>query len=489
MRISTAALLLACFLPLTPARAEQLSDPLPDLTIGVAPFQQGNPAGGEAPDVGAPLAAAIAALGVARIVGPEQLKALDVEEPDADLVREIAMQVGIDAVVLGRTTRLGNRVSLDVRLRSGRSGAIADTFVAEVASSEPLEPVLVRLAEQVLSGARAVRAGQPQAPRVSNPPPAAAAPAPVRAAEEPEKAHTSFGLEALEGGPPLTIRSDELEATEQEGARTLTFRSNVEVRRGDLTLRADQLQAFYPPGAKQPRELAARGGVTVVQGARLAHCDRAVYEHTAARIVCRGNAGLRDGEDRIRGERIIFDLAERRVSVEGDVRLSLQPRAESPRAEADAPREAPELMGEDLAVLASDAPLAIRADRLEAFEHDGRRQIRFEGQVEVVRSDVVLRSQRLEALYPDGARQPDRLVATGEVALTQGEREARCNRAVYHRGTRRVECSGQAELKDGDDHVRGEMIAFDLDAETVVVTGGTRLFFRPDGETQETALP
>jgi lipopolysaccharide export system protein LptA len=488
MRISSAALLLACLLPVTLARADQVPDPLPDLAIGVAPFQQGNPAGGEAPDVGAPLAAAIAALGVARTVGPEQLKALDVEEPHADLVREIAIQVGIDAVVLGRTTRLGNRVSLDVRLRSGRSGAVADTFVAEVAPSEPLEPVLTRLAEQVLSGARALRAGQPQAPRVSNPP-AAAAPMPVRAAEESEKAHTPFGFEALEGGPPLTIRSDELEATEQEGARTLTFRSNVEVGRGDLTLRADQLQAFYSPGAKQPRELAARGDVTVVQGARSAHCDRAVYEHTAARIVCRGNAELRDDEDRIRGERIIFDLAERRVSVEGDVRLSLQPRPESPRAEADAPREAPELMGEDLTFLASDAPLAIRADRLEAFEDDGRRQIRFEGQVEVVRSDVVLRSQRLEALYPDGGRQPDRLVATGEVALTQGEREARCNRAVYHRGAQRVECSGQAELKDGDDRVRGEMIAFDLDAETVVVTGGTRLFFRPDGEPQETALP
>ena len=227
--------------------------------------------------------------------------------------------------------------------------------------------------------------------------------------------------------------------------------------------------------------------MTVVQGARSAHCDRAVYEHAAARIVCRGNAELRDDEDRIQGERITFDLAERRVSVEGDVRLSLQPHPESPRA--DAPREVPELVGEDLAAMASDAPLAIRADRLEAFEHDGQRQIHFEGRVEVVRSDVVLRSQRLEAIYPDEARQPDRLVATGEVALTQGEREARCDRAVYHRGARRIECSGQAELKDGDDRVRGEMITFDLDAETVVVTGGARLFFRPDGEPQETAIP
>jgi lipopolysaccharide export system protein LptA len=169
------------------------------------------------------------------------------------------------------------------------------------------------------------------------------------------------------------------------------------------------------------------------------------------------------------------------------VRLSLQPRAES--AADDASNEVPERVGEDLTALTPDAPLAIRADRLEAFEEDGRRQIRFEGDVEVVRSDVILRSQRLEAIYPDGESQPDRLVATGDVALTQGEREARCNRAVYHREARRVECSGEAELRDGDDRVHGEMIAFDLDAETVVVKGGTRLFFRPDGAAQETALP
>jgi lipopolysaccharide export system protein LptA len=487
IRAFAVAALLACLLPLTAAGMDDASSELPDLAIGVAPFQQGNPAESQTPAVGAQLAAAIAALGAARIVGPEQLGVLDVDEPDAALVREAAAQAGVDAVVLGRATQLGGRVSLDVRLRSGRSGAVADTFVAEAATAEPLEPVLTAMAEQVLRGAQALEAGEPPPFRLPSPEPTAAAAAPAQTAEASEEAQTSFGLDALEEGPPLSIRSDELEATEQEGARTLTFRSQVEVQRGDLTLRAEELQAFYPPGAKQPRELSASGGVTVVQGARSARCDRAVYEHAAARVVCRGNAELREGEDRIRGERIAFDLAERRVFVEGDVRLSLQPRAEA--ADGEGSSEMPDLVGDDIAALESDAPLAIRADRLEAFERDGQRQIRFEGQVEVVRSDVVLRSQRLEVIYPDGASQPDRLVATGEVALTQGEREARCNRAVYHRGARRVECSGEAELKDGDDRVRGEMIAFDLDAETVVVKGGTRLFFRPDGEPEETAIP
>jgi lipopolysaccharide export system protein LptA len=456
------------------------------LAIGVAPFQRGNPAESQAPAIGAQLAAALAALGTARIVGPEQLGALDVDEPDAALVREAAAQAGVDAVVMGRATQFGGRVSLDVRLRSGRSGAVADTFVVEAATSEPLEPVLTAMAEQVLRGAQALEAGEPPVSQLPSPKPAAAA-APAQTPEASEEARTSFGLDALEEGPPLSIRSDELEATEQEGARTLIFRSQVELRRGDLTLRAEELRAFYPPDAKQPRELSASGGVTVVQGARSARCDRAIYEHASARVACRGNAELREGEDRIRGERIAFDLAERRVSVEGDVRLSLQPRAESAGEESSG--EMPDLVGEDIAALESDAPLDIRADRLEAFERDGRRQIRFEGQVEVVRSDVVLRSQRLEVIYPDGDSQPDRLVATGDVALTQGEREARCNRAVYHRGARRVECAGEAELKDGDDRVRGEMIAFDLDADTVVVKGRTRLYFRPDGEPEETGLP
>jgi len=258
------------------------------------------------------------------------------------------------------------------------------------------------------------------------------------------------------------------------------FRRNVEVRRGDLTLRTGWLEAFYPAGAKQPRDLSARGGVTVDQGARSARCTRATYAHESQRIVCSGEAELRDGEDRIRGDRIVFALRERQVWVEGNVRLDLAPRALS----------APDGAGADSAPdsFAAEAPLAIRADRLRAYDREGRREILFEGSVEVVRSDATLRSERLEALYPERSEQPEQLVATGDVALIQGTREARCERAVYDRARARVECSGAAELWDGEDRVRGEVIAFDLDARTVVVRGGTRLQLRP-GDAPGSALP
>jgi len=480
--------LLVCALASVSARAQEAGagEPAADLgalAVGVAPFEEVVSAGAGVPDVAAALADGIAALGVGRTVGPAKLGAPQLAEPTPERVRGIAAESQVDAVVVGRTTRLGSRVSVDVRLRSGRSGAVVGTYVGEIAPAEPLEPLVARLSDQILSGLLALseRESGPRPPRPSSPP---ASPAAAPATVESTRADVPFGLEAIGGEQPLSIRSDELEATENEGARTLVFRRGVEVRRGDLTLRADWLQAFYPPQATQPRDLSARGAVTVVQGTRSARCDRADYEQAAERIVCSGNAELRDSDDRIRGERIVFELADRRVQVDGDVQLLLQPR---PRDADPEPLEQP--TGMDLAIVESDAPLAITSDRLEALERDGHREILFEGNVEVARADVTLRSDRLEALYPDRARQPDRLVATGGVAFTQGTREARCERATYHRAERLVECAGDAELWDGEDRVRGEMIAFDLDTEKVVVKGRTRLQFNPDAESGETAIP
>lgn len=490
-RLFAALSIFACALPAARAAEAPHGDATPPalarLAIGVAPFEAVASFESDLPDLAAALAEGIAARGVSRVIGPAQLgpaqlDAAQLAEPPPERVRKIAMEARIDALVVGRTTRLGNRLSVDVRLRSGRSGAAVGTYVAEIAGSESLEPVVARLAEQVVSGALAL-AEREDGPRPA-PPASAAAPATEAPAAEPPRAAAPFGLDAPEDDQPLSVRSDELEATEKDRARTLIFRRNVEVRRGDLTLRADWLQAFYPPDAKQPSHLAARGGVTVAQGTRSARCDRADYDHAAERIVCSGGAELRDGDDRIVGEQIAFDLAERRVRVDGGVEVVLGPRAAAPAEAAVSPAE-----GMERELIESEAPLAIQSDRLEALDRDGRREILFEGNVQVARSDATLRSHRLEALYPERARQPDRLVATGQVAFRQGTREARCERATYHRAQRRVECAGDAELWDGEDRVRGEMIAFDLDSEKVVVTGRTRLQFRPDGESSATAVP
>jgi len=159
--------------------------------------------------------------------------------------------------VVGRTTRLGERYSFDVRLRSGLSGAVVATYVAELPVAEPLDPVVDglagRIAQSMLaleeSGGLAVSAAPPVPREVVAPPPV-----PVR---EADGQGAPFGLWDFDSDEPLSIRADELDATDSEGARTLRFRSNVEVEQGDLLLFADRLEAFYESGAKEPHRLTA----------------------------------------------------------------------------------------------------------------------------------------------------------------------------------------------------------------------------------------
>ena len=127
----------------------------------------------------------------------------------------------------------------------------------------------------------------------------------------------------------------------------------------------------------------------------------------------------------------------------------------------------------------SDEPLSISSDELEAVQSQGARRLVFTENVVVTQADVRITTRRLEAFYPSGSSKPDRLVATGDVVMAQGEREAHCDEAIYARGDQRLVCRGNAELQDGPDRVAGEEIVFDLATEAVTVTGNAAVVFHP----------
>lgn len=476
MRRSALGVVIAIVLCAPGAEAQQADDEqLQQLAIGVAPFERVAPPGLSIPELASPLAAEILARGAGRTVSPASLAEAGLAEPSDEQVRRLARDHELDALVVGRVTRLGERVSIDVRLRDGRSGAVAGTYVAELPVREPPEPVLQHLATQLVSGALtlvqipvAAAPGEPQGEPAPGRPSTRVAPG------------GALGIDAFDSDAPFSIRSDELEATEDGSQRSLIFRRNVLAKQGDLELRADRLVAEYPEGAKQPSRLTARGGVSVRQGQREASCRQADYVGSEERIVCSGDAVLRDGQDELRGESIVFDLAEQRVTVEGGTQVAVAPR---PEKQEEGGGSTP--LGE----LSGQGPVEIRSSQLEAIEEEsGARRIRFHGSVEVSQEDLILRAQEIEAFYPPGAREPERLVATGEVTVLQEGREARCDRAVYLRAERRVDCRGSASLRKGDDSVTGEAIAFDLEAEKLVVSGDTRLVLAPR-DREEKATP
>ena len=90
------------------------------------------------------------------------------------------------------------------------------------------------------------------------------------------------------------------------------------------------------------------------------------------------------------------------------------------------------------------------------------------------------RRDRLEAIYPEGASQPDRLHATGHVRVAQGDRRGRCEEATYERLANTIVCRGKAQVTQGCDEVRGESIEFDLGRKRVRVVGAASVLIQPD---------
>ena len=237
-------------------------------------------------------------------------------------------------------------------------------------------------------------------------------------------------LSSLDPDAPVSIQAESLELVETEaGGRTLQFSDRVRVEQGDLKLRAARLEAIYPAGAKQPSRISARGSVRIQKGDREARCDRADYRRAARTIVCRGNASIRDGRDRISGERIVLDLGKERVTVSGATRVALEPRSGGSSEASD----------DRLARALEDGPIRIDAQNLQASQTSTGRRISFAGSVEIAQEELGLSADRIEARYP-----PERRGAGFDRRGGLGADPAgRAPRRVRARGVRPPRASGR----------------------------------------------
>ena len=113
---------------------------------------------------------------------------------------------------------------------------------------------------------------------------------------------------------PVDIRSDHL--TVHQKKQRAVFKGNVKTVQGDLEIHCEKLTVTYA-GAKagEVKQMVFTGSVSITQKNRRGHCARAVYDRVAGRIVCTGNPWVVEGENRIRGERIVYLLEEDEVRV------------------------------------------------------------------------------------------------------------------------------------------------------------------------------
>jgi lipopolysaccharide transport protein LptA len=268
--------------------------------VGVAPFEAAGPLGAEVPDFATLLADLLGTRGVGRIVGPERFGAPATAQVEASAARAWAAAAMVDGVVVGRTTQIGSRFSVDVRLLSATSGAVVDTYIAEIARTDQVTPAVAKLADQVIAGVLGL-----VGPADDATPPAS------RSAGS-----SDAGLRVFDSSAPISIKSNALEAVEVNGNRRLVFSGDVNVVQDDMTMTSNKLTADYAKGASEPSRLVAQGSVRVVQGKQEAQCDSGTFERAEELLICCGHAELRDGASRVRGKCIEFDLRNQTVRVE-----------------------------------------------------------------------------------------------------------------------------------------------------------------------------
>jgi lipopolysaccharide transport protein LptA len=311
LRVSVLALL-AIFAADAGAAVEDAEADPGRVRIGVAPFESAGPPGVDLPDIATLLSNRIGTRGVGRIVGPSELGAPAVAHAEASAVMGWSEQSQVDSIVTGRTTQIGNSLSLDVRLLSGSSGELVDTFIAEVTRTDQIASAVDTLASQIVEGALALVA---QSDAVAELASDDANPAP------------SVGL-PFDSSAPISIKSNTLEATDVNGMRRLVFKGNVRVKQADISMTSNRLIADYPEGSSQPSLLVASGSVRVLQGTQEARCDDGTYRRAEEVLTCCGHAELRDGPNRVSGKCIEFDLNGDTVRVE-DATVNIFPEQNS----------------------------------------------------------------------------------------------------------------------------------------------------------------
>ena len=152
----------------------------------------------------------------------------------------------------------------------------------------------------------------------------------------------AYGAPPKKPGPekevPLHITAARLEADQTKGL--VIFTGSVKAVYGDATLYSDQLQVYFkakpappkgtptPPqekagqsplgdmGAEKIDRIVAKGNVRMVQEDRVATGDQAIYYKDRDEVVLTGNPQLWRAENTLKGERIIFNLATKKVLVE-----------------------------------------------------------------------------------------------------------------------------------------------------------------------------
>lgn len=157
------------------------------------------------------------------------------------------------------------------------------------------------------------------------------------------KGYQGLGVSSNE---PIQFEAESLEVRDQD--QMAVFSGNVVVRQKDTVLKTDRLTVYYEggqaaqagqgqdaagaaaaaTGQQQIRRLEATGKVLVTSGPQTASGDSAVFDTKANTIVVSGNVVLTQGDNVIRGPKLLIDINTSKARMEGGrVQMLIEPKS------------------------------------------------------------------------------------------------------------------------------------------------------------------
>jgi lipopolysaccharide export system protein LptA len=130
-----------------------------------------------------------------------------------------------------------------------------------------------------------------------------------------------------------------------------------------------------------------------------------------------------------------------------------------------------------------DQPIQIVSDRLDAYNE--KKMVVFSGNAVATRGDIIIKSDRLLVYYKKDPQAPEKggsknigstgdlekIEAKGHVTITQGERIATGEDAVFYEDTQKIIMTGNAVMRERRNVIRGDRIVVYLDEDRGVVEG------------------
>lgn len=127
---------------------------------------------------------------------------------------------------------------------------------------------------------------------------------------------TVSALKGHNSRAPVDVAADRIEL--QDRADRALLSGNVEIKQGDLTLKAPRVTVAYTrAGSTELQRLDASGGVTVTSPSETARSQFAIYDFDRRLITMLGGVTVNRAGSNINGNRLVLDLNTGKASLDG----------------------------------------------------------------------------------------------------------------------------------------------------------------------------